>query len=276
MATVKTAIRVWTAEDHKNHYLDEQIEMKKIEKLLERAKKQKERKYLDNPEEEEKKEAENKADNDSDDMLNDEDDEDSDDDEDWETDPDQVVFEKLLKKLLAFNAKKEVNSGKEISIVEYIKRLDAAKNAFLKKYENQRHMRRAYLEEFKIHSLNYILLLFESVVRFLTTLNKDENEGADANIEIRKGRRKFGNKNDAAHYYAKNYRRYLEQKAASGDSVVVSCIGWTHVHRCIEVIEMAMRDLVYKIVPKKVIMRELTTSKGKVLTLDSEYVLIDV
>ena len=137
-------------------------------------------------------------------------------------------------------------------------------------------MRRSYLEEFKIHCLNYILLLFESVVRFLTTLGKDENEGADANIEVRKGKRKFGNENDAAHYYAKNYRRFLEYRAANSDSVVVSCIGWTHVHRCIEVIEMAIRDLVYKIVPKKVIMRELTTSKGKVLTTDSEYVLVDI
>jgi len=47
------------------------------------------------------------------------------------------------------------------------------------------------------------------------------------------------------------------------------------VQRIIEVIEMSIRDLVFKIVPAKVIVRELKTSTGKVLTKDSEYVLIE-
>ena len=38
---------------------------------------------------------------------------------------------------------------------------------------------------------------------------------------------------------------------------------------------MSIRDLVFKIVPAKVIVRELKTSTGKVLTKDSEYVLIE-
>lgn len=45
--------------------------------------------------------------------------------------------------------------------------------------------------------------------------------------------------------------------------------------RIVEVIEMSIRDLVFKIVPAKVIVRELKTSTGKVLTKDSEYVLIE-
>lgn len=44
------------------------------------------------------------------------------------------------------------------------------------KFENQKHLRRAFFEEFKIHSFNYILLLFESVIRILTTVNKDEDD----------------------------------------------------------------------------------------------------
>ena len=36
-----------------------------------------------------------------------------------------------------------------------------------------------------------------------------------------------------------------------------------------------MRDLIYKIVPTKVIVRELKTSTGKVLTKDSEYTLVE-
>jgi len=36
-----------------------------------------------------------------------------------------------------------------------------------------------------------------------------------------------------------------------------------------------MRDLIYKIVPTKVVVRELKTSTGKVLTKDSEYTLVE-
>lgn len=39
--------------------------------------------------------------------------------------------------------------------------------------------------------------------------------------------------------------------------------------------EMSFRDLIYKIVPAKVVIRELKTSSGKVLTKDSEYVLLE-
>jgi len=39
--------------------------------------------------------------------------------------------------------------------------------------------------------------------------------------------------------------------------------------------EMSFRDLIYKIVPAKVVIRELKTSSGKVLTKDSEYILLE-
>ena len=55
----------------------------------------------------------------------------------------------------------------------------------------------------------------------------------------------------------------------------MNCIGWNHVQSIIEVIEMSIRDLVIKIVPAKVVVRELKTSTGKVLTKDSEYILIE-
>ena len=58
---------------------------------------------------------------------------------------------------------------------------------FMKDYENQRHLRRAFYEEFKIHSFNYILLLFESVMRILTTLNKDSDNEEE---EQGKGKKK--------------------------------------------------------------------------------------
>ena len=38
---------------------------------------------------------------------------------------------------------------------------------------------------------------------------------------------------------------------------------------------MALKDLIYKIVPQKVVVRELKTSTGKVLTKDSEYTLVE-
>ena len=144
----------------------------------------------------------------------------------------------------------------------------------MKKFHNQKHLRRAFFEEFKIHCFNYILLLFESVIRMLSTLNK-EDDGEEAN-DPRVGRKKRGpDGEDQTHYYSKNYRRFLESRAKKIDQFVVNCIGWSHVLRCIEVIEMAMRDLIYKIVPTKIVVRELKTSTGKVLTKDSEYTLVE-
>lgn len=77
------------------------------------------------------------------------------------------TYEKIIAKLLEYNEK--MNEGKEISVVEYLKRLDLTSD-FAKQFEMQRHIRRAFYEEFKIHSLNYVLLLFESVMRILTTV----------------------------------------------------------------------------------------------------------
>ena len=38
---------------------------------------------------------------------------------------------------------------------------------------------------------------------------------------------------------------------------------------------MALRDLIYKIVPPKIVVRELRTTTGKILTKDSEYTLVE-
>ena len=59
----------------------------------------------------------------------------------------------------------------------------------MQKFENQRNLRRAFFEEFKIHCFNYKLLLFESVIRILTTLYKDMEDNDGNDIEGRKGRR---------------------------------------------------------------------------------------
>ena len=77
------------------------------------------------------------------------------------------------------------------------------------------------------------------------------------------------------HLYSKNYKRFLENRQRKMDKFIVNCVGWPHIHRCIEVLEMTVRDLIYKIVPTKVVIRELKTSNGKVLTKDSEYTLVE-
>jgi hypothetical protein len=99
-------------------------------------------------------------------------------------------------------------------------------------------------------------------MRILTTAHKEE-EPED------------NNKGDKLHLYSKNYKRFLENRQKKIDKFIVNCIGWTHIHRCIEVLEMTLRDLIYKIVPTKVVIRELKTSSGKVLTKDSEYTLVE-
>ena len=172
------------------------------------------------------------------------------------------VYEKIIAKLLEYNEK--VNDGKEISVCEYLKRIDM-NSTFAHSFETQRHIKRAFYEEFKIHSLNYVLLCFESVMRILTTTNKDGME-EDA-MGAKRGEKML--------YYSKNYRRFIENRQKKLDKFIVNCIGWNHINRCIEVIDMAFRDLVYKIVPTKVVIRELKTSSGKVLTKDSEYTLVE-
>jgi hypothetical protein len=178
-----------------------------------------------------------------------------------------------VSKLLEYNEK--INEGKELSVVEYLKRIDM-NSYFMKEYENQRHLRRAFYEEFKIHSFNYVLLLFESVMRILTTVNKDgDNEEEEKNTTSATAGGKKKKKDEKMHYYSKNYKRFLENRQKKIDKFIINCIGWNHIHRCIEVIEMTMRDLIYKIVPTKVVIRELKTSSGKVLTKDSEYTLVE-
>lgn len=78
--------------------------------------------------------------------------------------------------MLEFNEK--INGGKEISVVEFLKRIDM-NSTFIKQFENQKHLRRSFFEEFKIHSFNYVLLLFESVIRILTTINRDLDDDDD-------------------------------------------------------------------------------------------------
>ena len=53
----------------------------------------------------------------------------------------------------------------------------------------------------------------------LTTLNKDDNEGEDANLEAKRGKKaKAGGTDDEQmHYYSKNYRRFLESRAKKID-----------------------------------------------------------
>jgi len=74
-------------------------------------------------------------------------------------------------------------------------------------------------------------------------------------------------------YFSKNYRRFLEHRNKKLEQFTVSTIGWSHVQRIIEVLEMSIRDLIYKIVPAQVVIKHLKTSTGKVLTKDSVYQL---
>ena len=82
--------------------------------------------------------------------------------------------------------------------------------SFLNKFANQRLLRRAFFEEFKISSTDYILLLFESVIRLLAVTNQDSNSGLDAKVD---GRRFRPQKDPNSNYNKKNYRRFLDDRA---------------------------------------------------------------
>jgi len=76
-------------------------------------------------------------------------------------------------------------------------------------------------------------------------------------------------------YYSKNYKKYLEQRQQPLKKFVANCIGWIHIVRAVEVVAMGIRDLSNKIVPVVLEERVLRTSNGKILTADSEYMLVE-
>ena len=110
-----------------------------------------------------------------------------------EVENEQQHYDKIVNKLLDYNEK--INHGREIQVIEYLKRLKSDEN-FMHQFKNQRHLRRAFFTEFKIHCFNYKLLLFESVIRILTTLYKDMEDNDGNDIEGRKGRRQRNGKNE--------------------------------------------------------------------------------
>lgn len=130
--------------------------------------------------------------------------------------PDASKFEKIIAKILHYNER--INQGKEIQVIGYLQRIDM-ESPFMKKYESQRLLRRSYFEEYKIHCFNFILLLFESCVRILTTMQIQNNVGSEDG----------GSANVQDQYYSKNYRRFLEHRHKKLDKFSVNCIGWNHV-----------------------------------------------
>ena len=87
----------------------------------------------------------------------------------------------------------------------------------VREYGTQRFLRRAFFEEFKIHSFNYMLMLFESVIRVATTL------------EARAPAKSRNELSGAEHYYSKNYKRFLESKRKNPELFQVHCMGWAHI-----------------------------------------------
>ena len=171
VSTLKSSIRIYASENERDRLNEEANELKILEKILNNQPLQNE----ESEENEEMKATGAAAPHDtfvpqSEDAAQ------------------QSMFEKIVAKLLEYNEK--INSGKEISVVEYLKRIDQ-KSSFMQQFSNQKHLRRAFFEEFKIHSFNYILLLFESIIRMLTTMNKDgDEEENEEGVDGRKGKRK--------------------------------------------------------------------------------------
>ena len=99
VAAVKSAVRIYAAEDENERKGEEECEKKLLEKILENQ--------------------ENMHDSESDEEGMQEKNDFS---PDAKEEAKQAIFEKIINKLLEFNEK--INSGKEISLVEYMKRID--------------------------------------------------------------------------------------------------------------------------------------------------------
>lgn len=105
-------------------------------------------------------------------------------------------------------------------------------------------MKTSFIEEFKIHCYNYILLLFESIMRILTTLKKEKDDDSSSSDEeeekkeegssrdtLTKGKKKKKGRKDVKDIFSKNYKRFLENRQKKIDKFIVNCIGWNHIHR---------------------------------------------
>ena len=102
LSTVKAALRVYTAENERDRAMEEQAELKILEKILNNQPIDEDGAGSDHEEV--------KAGGDNQFMPSSED------------SSQQTIFEKIVQKLLEYNEK--MNNGKEISVVEYLKRLD--------------------------------------------------------------------------------------------------------------------------------------------------------
>lgn len=111
VATLKSAIRIYASEAERERGDEEKAELKILEKILHNQPLQGE----DSEEEEKQSAANDSFVPQSEDAAQ------------------QSMFEKIVQKLLEYNEK--INSGKEISIVEYLKRIDQ-KSVFMQKFEN--------------------------------------------------------------------------------------------------------------------------------------------
>ena len=78
-------------------------------------------------------------------------------------------------------------------------------------------MRRCFVEEFKINSFNFILLLFESVIRLLSTMNMDIEEDEEEKRKNKDKKKKDSKNDEQTQYYSRNYKRFLEQRAKKVD-----------------------------------------------------------
>lgn len=52
-----------------------------------------------------------------------------------------------------------------------------------------------------------------------------------------------------------------------------ACLGFNHIYRLVETLDMSMKNLIHMLVPIKRLNKPLKGSNGKVLTKDSELVL---
>ena len=158
----------------------------------------------------------------------------------------------MAQRLLLYNS--QMNGNKQISIMDYLSQIDPL-SSFNKQYETQRHLRRSFQEEYKIHSFNYLILCFESCQRILTTLNRGEmvDDFWEKKAEEERQRREEegveegeGDEDEEyeedfepkIHYLSKNAKRFMNQKQKRSDKFVTSTVGWSHVTRIVEVMEL--------------------------------------
>ena len=135
------------------------------------------------------------------------------------------------------------------------------KSPILNDYDIQRLTRKASLEEYRIHCLQHVTLLLDSVLRMLNSHAFTTHSGLDYDqvpfSELRED------------LHSAEYNRFKWHAGNKSELFMDNTVGWQHFSRAVDTLELSIKNLVAQILPFKE--RELLSSEGEPITANCTF-----